>query len=349
MVAMKFCLQFPPDRPIPELAKLWRAADAAGIDTLTVSDSPLRVHEMYILATLCAREAAQARILTCVTNPVTRHPSVAASALLSLNELAPGRIAFGIATGDSALWGVGLKSATVARLREYILAMKALLRGESATWQGTTFAGAWSDWQPINIPVYVACSGPKTLRMAAQVADGLILAMGFAPEDIDHIRGIIDDACAEIGRDPNSLDLWWNADVTFAPSIAEASEASLGWGVSWLTMGSLEGKRIPERYKAALLELNADTHNLTAVYRTPGRGRLMVERAKRAGLYDWLVSRSPRLWGTPEDVSRRLAELADMGLANWIFFTGRTEDKFGLIDKLTHEVMPALRDARLSS
>ena len=38
-----------------------------------------------------------------------------------------------------------------------------------------------------------------------------------------------------------------------------------------------------------------------------------------------------------------------MGLANWIFFTGRTEDKFGLIDKLTHEVMPALRDARLSS
>ena len=66
-------------------------------------------------------------------------------------------------------------------MREYILAVKALLRGEPAIYRGQTFEQAWSSWEPRDVPIYVACSGPKVLSMASQVADGVVVTMGFAP------------------------------------------------------------------------------------------------------------------------------------------------------------------------
>ena len=64
-------------------------------------------------------------------------------------------------------------------------------------------------------------------------------------------------------------------------------------------------KGIPEVYRERLKEMNADARSLGAHYKTPGRNRLMVERAKELGLYDWLISRSPRPWGTRRDRSLR--------------------------------------------
>ncbi len=345
---MQFCIIFTQTQRLDEVAAWYRACDAAGIH-VGIPDSPALLREMYVTATVCAANTTQSRIITAVTNPLSRHPSVTAAALLSLNDLAPGRIALGIGTGDSAMWAVGLKPAPVARLRDYIVAVKALLRGEAATWEGKTFAPEWSAWAPpVDVPIYVACSGPKTLRMAAQVADGFIITMGFAPDDIRDVGRVIASGCAEVGRDPDALPIWWNCQVVFAPSVEEAMAVGIGWTTGWLTMGSLEGKGIPEAFKAPLLEMNADTHNLEAVYKTPDRGHMLVERAKRLGLYDWLVERSPRLWGTPDDVTRRLRELGDMGLTNWMFLHhsggllvgGPDAAKYEQIDTLAQQIMP---------
>ena len=47
------------------------------------------------------------------------------------------------------------------------------------------------------------------------------------------------------------------------------------------------------------------------------RGELLVKRAKKLGLYDWLVERSARLCGTPHDVGKRMDELREHGVENW--------------------------------
>ena len=339
---IQFCLNFTQQEPLMEVAKWWQACDAGGLKMVGVPDSPALLRELYVSATLCALSTSRIQVLTSVTNPLTRHPSVTAAALMSLNELAPGRIACGIATGDSAIWGVGLKSAKVETLRNYILAVKALLRGEAATWRGTTFKAEWSAWSPpVEVPIYVACSGPKVLRMAAEVADGMLVTMGFAPADIEGVQRIIAEGAAAAGRAASDLDVWWNASVTFAESPAAAMESTFGWGAQWLTMGSLEGKGIPDEYKEALLELNADTHDLTNSYKTPGRGRALVERAKKLGLHDWLIERSPRLWGTAADINARLAELAGQGLHNWVFYVGGPGfDRMTVIDRVAKEIVP---------
>ncbi len=343
---MKFSLVCSQDMPVPDAVKMWQACENAGFDMIGIVDSPIIFRELYVAATLAATGTKRAQIMTYVTNPVTRHPSVTAGAMLSLHELAPGRIAMGIGTGDSAAWSVGVKAAKIARIRDYILTVKALLRGERVAWDGQTFEPVWSRFEPFDLKVYVACAGPKVLRMAAEVADGAIVGIGFSDEDIAQARAIIADGSAAAGRSANQFDVWWNARAVFAESVAAAADASLGWYPVWLTMGGFEGKGVPREFEAKVRELNADTHDVRAAYRTPGRDRLVVERAKKLGIYDWLMSRSPRIFGTPADIAKRLGELRDQGLANWVLIAmgpTPTTPKTDLIATLARDVLPRLR------
>ena len=149
-----------------DVTRAARAIDTCGVQGIGVVDSPALERDMYLAAAGCALNTERTKIFTAVTNPVSRHPAVAACAFLQLEELAPGRVVCGIATGDSAMWGVGLRPGKVETLREYILAIKALLRrGEEAIWQGKQFYGHWKQWKRFELPVYVACSGPRAIRM----------------------------------------------------------------------------------------------------------------------------------------------------------------------------------------
>ena len=336
---MQLGLNFTQHKDLRDVAKWYEAGDRAGLALVGTPDSPALLRELYVSSTIAAMVTSQITIMTLATNPVTRHPSITASAAMSLDELAPGRIAIGIASGDSALWATGQKPAKVAEMREYILAVKALLRGEPATWRGKTFEQRWSSWEPRDIPIYVACSGPKVLSMAAQVADGVVVTMGFAPE---MIQATIHRACDEVGRDPETVDFWSNALVTFDESKEKAMEYSLGWTTNWLTEMTMDGKGIPQEIREPLMRMNADIHDLDAVYKTPDRGRVLVRRAKDLGIHDWIIEHSPRLWGTPDDICERLGELADMGLTNWVFLQqskgtfvgGADAEKLDLIENL---------------
>lgn len=308
-----------------QTAALAREMQSAGLAAIGPCDSPMVARDVHIACAAAALNTSTTRIITCVTNPVTRHPSVMACAFASLYEMAPGRIACGIATGDSAVWGVGLRPSKLAELRDYILALKAILNGQPAEWQGARFAENWGRFKPFHLPVLVACSGPRTIRMASQVADGLILAVGVADEDLRWARTEIAAGCAEIGRDPSTLEVWYFAEVTFAQSRAVAARNTLGLFTHWLTLGGTRGKRIPDAYLEPLKGLSKDTQDLETTYGSESRGRLMVERAKRLGLYDWLVSRSPCLWGTPEEVAARLMELKDRGIANCMLYPDNPE------------------------
>ena len=262
-----------------------RAVEDNRLHSIAPADSPMIGPDMLLSCTACALSTSSAKIFSGVTNPVTRHPSVMAASYLCLEELAPQRNILGIATGDSALWSVGLKPARVTELGEYIVAVKALLRGEEAQWRGNRFAASWRSFEPFDLPVYVACTGPRAIHMASQVADGLVLSVGLAPEDLTWADEQIHEACTQVGRNPAELDIWHYSEITFADSAEAAAETTLGTFSHWLTLGGTDGKRIPDEYKPLLLELNNDTEDLQAAYATQGRGRIMVERAKALGVY----------------------------------------------------------------
>jgi alkanesulfonate monooxygenase SsuD/methylene tetrahydromethanopterin reductase-like flavin-dependent oxidoreductase (luciferase family) len=323
------------------------ACDEGGIDAIGLADSPAVSREIYITAAQAVAATSRSTIMTAVTNPISRDVSVVASAVATLEEMAPGRVALGIGTGDSALWGVGLRSAKVDSMRDYITALESYWRGEKAVYRDRTFASMWSGWEhPADIPVLVACSGTKVLRMAAQVADCLILAMGFGAHNLEYVQQNIEEACAEVGRDPGELEIWGHGALTFGLTVGAAMEENLGVNPGWLTLGTLEGNQIPAHHRAALVELTASFGDLDAEYGQERRGAHLVRSAKELGLYDWLSARAPRLWGPPLEIAKRLIDLAAAGVPNWIFYLPGTDlDRSAWIDTFTTQVLPRIRAA----
>jgi alkanesulfonate monooxygenase SsuD/methylene tetrahydromethanopterin reductase-like flavin-dependent oxidoreductase (luciferase family) len=172
----------------------------------------------------------------------------------------------------------------------------------------------------------------------------MLLSMGFGPDNVRYIRSLIEEGCAAFGRKESELELWWNSEVVFGESVDAARNRGIGVGTEWLTMGRLEGKQIPEELLPALLEYNKDVHDLGAEYQDEDRERALIDRAKELGLYDWLMSRAPGLWGTPRDIATRLHELEAQGMDRWMFYVGRREsDRMNHLRLICSEVLPLLR------
>lgn len=184
-----------PNMPADRLLALAEQADDAGFATAWVPDSHLLWREAYVLLGAMARATRRIRLATAVTNPLTRRPSVTASAMSTLAELTGGRAVLGIGVGDSALRSEGLRPSTVAGLERAIGELRALLRGTAVDGDhGARLAHA----RPV--PVYVAATGPRMLDLAGRLADGVILMNGVAPHLTAAAIDLVRAAAARAGR-----------------------------------------------------------------------------------------------------------------------------------------------------
>ena len=90
-----------------------RQAEEIGVEMVGMGDSQSLYHEMWVRTTLAAVNTRHVRVGTWCTNPVTRHPAVTASAIATIDELAGGRAFLGIAPGDSAVYNIGHRPASL--------------------------------------------------------------------------------------------------------------------------------------------------------------------------------------------------------------------------------------------
>jgi 5,10-methylenetetrahydromethanopterin reductase len=298
---------------VAETADAARQGEALGFDRIGVWDSPALYREPWV--TLAAVAAATHRIDlgTWVTNPLTRHPVVTASAAATLDDLAPGRVVLGIGTGDSGVYGLGGSAATLRRLAEYVTALRSLLREGSAVWEGSRVSLPWAG--PRDVRILVAAHGAKALRVAAQVADGAVLGLGVSPDVVARCRAELSDAAAAAGRDAGGFETWWTAPWYVGDDGDAARDEAL-WHVASLahhiSRRGVAGKFIPERYVAGILELGA-AYDLTT-HGAPGREQrdAYAALARRLGVADYLVDRFT-IAGTPAEAATRVRHLAAAG------------------------------------
>lgn len=189
-------------RSVADFAADVARAEALGWDAAFQPDSQLRRRDTYVL--LAAAAAATHRIVLSpfIANPVTRHPSVTASSIATIDELAPGRVLLALGVGDTAVRLAGLRPARVAELEAATRMIRALLAGESLE------VGAL---QPMRlphhrpVPVWIAAGGPRTLRMAGAVADGVFIRVGTAAANIGAAVAEVRAGAEAAGRDPASV------------------------------------------------------------------------------------------------------------------------------------------------
>ena len=101
-----------------------------------------------------------------------------ASSIATIDELAPGRVLLGWGIGDTAVRLAGLRPARVKELEDGTRLMRALLDGESVE-VGAARPARLPHHRPV--PIWIAAGGPRTLRMAGGVADGVFIRVGTHP------------------------------------------------------------------------------------------------------------------------------------------------------------------------
>ncbi|HTY78197.1 MAG TPA: LLM class flavin-dependent oxidoreductase [Candidatus Bathyarchaeia archaeon] len=191
-------------RSVDHFAADVQRAEALGWDAALQPDSQLRRRDTYVLLAAAARVTKRITLGPLLANPVNRHPTVTASSIATIDELAPGRTILGWGVGDTAVRLAGLRPARVKELEASTRLMRALLDGEAVE-VGALKPASLPHHRPV--PIWIAAGGPKTLRMAGAVADGVFIRVGTHEANIATSVEAIRAGAAEAGRDPASVRL----------------------------------------------------------------------------------------------------------------------------------------------
>jgi 5,10-methylenetetrahydromethanopterin reductase len=191
-------------RSVDAFAADVRRAETLGWDAAFQPDSQLRRRDTYVLLAAAARATERITLGTLLANPMNRHPTVTASSIATIDELAPGRTLLGWGVGDTAVRLAGLRPARVKELEASTRLMRGLLDGEAVE-VGAVRPARLPHHRPV--PIWIAGGGPRTLRMAGGVADGVFIRVGTHQANIAVAIDAIRAGAADAGRDPARVRL----------------------------------------------------------------------------------------------------------------------------------------------
>ncbi len=188
---------FPPTQPPERIGAVAAAADAAGLAQLWVWEDCFKESG---IATATAMLATTSRVTVGIgLLPVPlRNVALTAMELATLSRLFPGRLTAGVGHGVLTWMGqVGaLAESPMTLLREYTAALYALLHGENVTTRGryVNLDAVALDWPPaVAPPLLVGGIRPRTVALAGELADGVIIPGGVSPEEVrasvSHMNG----------------------------------------------------------------------------------------------------------------------------------------------------------------
>lgn len=291
-----------PREPMERLVGLAQEAERSGYGHLWVVDSQMAMKDATVALAVVARETSRLEVGPGVTNLVTRHETVVANSMATLADMAPGRLNVGVGAGDSAVFPIGRKPMTIGECRTGIERLRRLLRGEAVEGPSSELQLSFAASPPP--PVYFAASQPRMLRLAGEVADGVII---MGPSDPDTVRmqmAHVDDGAASAGRNPSDIvrDLWVTLSVGVGPDPVNDVKSWASAQARWLTTW----KEVPEsleRYRAEMDE----------AARTYDFGDHLSLAAGHASTISDDFARVLAVAGPPEDCATRLAALLDAG------------------------------------
>jgi len=197
----------------PDAYKDVALAERLGFTHGWLYDSQMLGSDVYAALALCAVNTRRLIIGPGVTNPLSRIAPVTACAIATINALAPGRVVLGIGTGNTARRTLGMPAARVDQMREHIEICRGLLKGDTVPYQEgerhrmIKFLNPGGGYINIRkkVPIYVAASGTRSLEMAGEVADGVILFGAVGPSLINFVMDRVRAGADRAGRKLSSI------------------------------------------------------------------------------------------------------------------------------------------------
>jgi 5,10-methylenetetrahydromethanopterin reductase len=141
-------------------------------------DSPALYADPWMVLALAAGRTRAIGLGPASLVPSLRHPVVTAAALATLAGLAPGRVSTAFGTGLTGRLLLGERPMRWAAVEEYVQTVRALLRGEEASWNGSLVRlsqpPGFAAGRPADVTVLVAADGPQGRAVAAGLGDGVL-------------------------------------------------------------------------------------------------------------------------------------------------------------------------------
>ncbi|MCW3011350.1 MAG: class flavin-dependent oxidoreductase [Solirubrobacterales bacterium] len=196
---------------VPEMVRLAQRAEQQGFESVWVAETRM-TRDAFVPAAAIAQATKHVRIGTGIVNVYTRNPVALAISFLSLNELAPGRTIVGLGAGSPrvlAPQGIPFHK-PLTRLREYCEVIPRLMRGETVSYDGHAVTLDEARIEDVlsthgrglhaEMPLYLAATGPKAMRYAGSVADGMLMNVCLSTTYVADKLELLEAGARDAGR-----------------------------------------------------------------------------------------------------------------------------------------------------
>ncbi|WP_454041746.1 LLM class flavin-dependent oxidoreductase [Cellulosimicrobium sp. Marseille-Q8652] len=193
MTTPRLGIAYVPTHAPETLRALATGAEAAGLDDLWVWEDCFKQSGLASAAAALAWTGRLRVGLGLMPAPL-RSTAITAMEVGNLGRMFPGRFVAGVGHGVQEWMGqAGVRvSSPLTLLREHTVALRALLAGDEVTTSGryVTLDRVRLDWPPTEpVPLWLGGVGPRSVALAGELGDGLILANAFTPAEV---RGTVD-------------------------------------------------------------------------------------------------------------------------------------------------------------
>ena len=331
-ISASFHIGILPNRPISDFVDWIARADAHGFSGVWVADSQSVFRDAYMALTLFAGRTKNMKLATGVTNAVTRHPAVIADSFATLDELSGGRAVLGIGVGDSAVYTLGQKPSRLKRLEEFIGVLRTLMAGDTAHFDGQDIKVSWP---PRQVPIVIACTGPKSLQLAGRVADGVLFQVGADPALVRYARKNIEIGAKKGDRDPATIKLYQRLACGVAEDREQVRAEVRGYAsvAAGTVFSAVPKEDIPE-------DLWLELKHMKQQYDYHQHGNMM---SRQAELVTDRILDAIAIAGTPDDVVPRFKELMALGVDNFVLPIA-TKEPDAIITMLAEKVIPRINE-----
>ena len=329
-------------------------AESLGFDQAWFFDSQMIYSDVYATMAVAARATRRIRLATGVAVPTTRLAPTIAHSIVTVAQLAPGRVELGVGNGNTARLTMGLRPVPLSAMRRDIRLIQQLLRGEAAVHdcEGEQHLVQLLHRQhgfinlDAHIPVTLSAFGPKTLDYCGAECDAH-LTWNASPGGLAAARERIAAAARRAGRDPaaipskniSPLAILRPGETTASPRVLK----SLGPFITnllhvmceWddkLLAGDASIADVVARYRAHVATLPADRRHLIL-----HEGHLVYTRPDEAEFLTPQVAEVAAMVGDPDEVIEKIRALERAGLSHFAFQV--TDDPIGQMRTFAETVM----------
>jgi 5,10-methylenetetrahydromethanopterin reductase len=306
-----------------EIIEVAHEAEDAGADSLWFAQH-MGYREAMIMTAAVIGVTKSSKLVPTAISPYLWPSLPTAMSLATLDELAPRRIQIAVSVGNLLNLGESGVEAIkpVPVIREYVRNIRSLLSGETVHSKGEieNLRGAHMEFgKGIDIPIYIASTGPQIMKLAGQVGDGILLSAGLTHAYTRRCLEAVEAGVREAGRAPGSVRRAGFINLSVSTD-GDAAKAALLRKLAFL----FRSKGHAENIKSSNLDIDHQAIITALAQRDlDGAARLLPREA--ATIFG--------VAGTPGECRAQLEAYLDIGLTEPIIeVTGSAEERKLVLD-----------------